>query len=362
VIHIILTICFSNVSIKSISPEDEKVKDLLVKIKERNCGYGEFRVGYATEEGLRGSIEVGHINLYGYGRDVSIRADADENGRKYMISFKEPWLFNHPYDATIYLIRQYLQRDSYAIRKSSATVGIKKDFTETLKGVLQYELEYDRLSDVESEAIIIPEDEGTNRICTVSPYLVRDSRNDPFNPTRGSLNSFRFDYADEDLGSELRFQKIIGRSSWYFPLRRNITLALSFRGGYGFSIGSETTELPINKRFFLGGRNTVRGFVLDSIGPKGDGDVPIGGNVMTNYNAEFRLSFGKSWGGLIFYDAGNIWANSEYFEADDLRDAVGLGFRYITVAGPISLDVGRKLDRKPGESLTEWYFTIGNIF
>jgi outer membrane protein insertion porin family len=352
---------FKKVSIKSISDESAAEKDLLVEVEEKDSGRVEIGVGYATEEKLRGYIMVGHSNIGGYGRFASIKADADKKSKKLTFYFEEPWLFNHPYDATIFISDQYLKAESYSLRKFSTAVGIKRDFTEKVQGVLQYEVEFDKLTNVESEAVLIPEDIGTNRINSISPYVVRDSRDDPFNPSRGSLSSLRLDYADRDIGSQLRFQKLTGRTSHFFPLRKNMTLAVSLRGGYGFSFGAEP-ELPINKRFFLGGRNTVRGFEPDSIGPKGASDVPIGGNVMVNYNAELRISFGKSWGGIIFYDAGNVWAESDDFKFDEVRDAVGIGFRFITVAGPISLDVGRKLDRRERESLSKWYFTIGNIF
>ncbi len=344
-----------------ISAELDRVKDLVYEVKEKDCGSVIFELGYATEEGVRGSVEVKHTNLGGYGRVASLKADADGNSSGLTFFFEEPWLFNNPYDATISVADRYYQEESYTLREFSTTVGVKKDFFDTIQGILQYVVEFDELRDVEDVAVVIPEDVGTNRICAISPLLVWDSRNDPFNPTSGSFNSFKFDYSSKELGSQLHFQKLTGRSSWYIPLRRNITFALSFRGGYGFSIDAEP-ELPINKRFFLGGRNTVRGFSADSIGPKGEGDIPIGGSVMVNYNAEFRLSFGKTWGGIIFYDAGNVWSDNSDFDPVEVRDAAGVGIRFLTMAGPLSLDIGQKLDRQPGEALTEWYFTIGNIF
>jgi outer membrane protein insertion porin family len=348
-------------TIKSVSEEDDEVKDLLIEVEEKDCGAIEFGFGYATEEKLRGFLELRHINLGGYGRTASARAGADSKSRKFTLFFEEPWLFNHPYNATIHVSDEYIKEESFTERKFATAVGINKDFTEYTKGVLQYTIEVDRLSSVESEAVLIPEDVGTHRIHAISPYVVRDTRDNPFNPSRGSINSLRLDYAGREVGSQLRYQKFTGRSSHYFSLRRNIILALSVRGGYGFSLGDEP-ELPINKRFFLGGRNTVRGFAPDAIGPKGATDVPIGGNVMANYNAEFRISFGNTWGGILFYDAGNVWKETKDFDALEVRDAVGVGVRLITPVGPLSLDIGRKLDRKPGEPSTEWYFTIGNIF
>ena len=41
---------------------------------------------------------------------------------------------------------------------------------------------------------------------------------------------------------------------------------------------------------------------------------------------------------------------------------VGFGIRFKTPVFPIRLDWGYGLNHKPGEPLSQFYFTIGNIF
>ncbi len=341
----------------------EGEKDLLLSVKERKAGAFEFGAGYGTEEGFRGFAELSHRNLYGTGASARLRGDVSQRDSSYLLGFKKPWLFDLPVDGRFSLVDQVTKRQSYSLEKYAAIAGVDKDLTEYIKVSLQYEYEISRLFDVSSGAQIAPEDEGTTDIGTVSPIIVRDSRDNPFNPTTGSVNSFKIDSsAGTATGSEVEFVKYILQSSWYLPVTKKVVWGLSARGGWADAYG-KTKEIPISKRFFLGGRTTVRGFGLDSIGPKGADGTPTGGDTYVNLNTEVRFPIYKSIGGLLFLDAGNVWLKrSETVDVLNLRSSAGVGLRYLTPIGPLSLDAGWKLDQKAGESEWEWHFTIGNVF
>jgi len=123
-----------------------------------------------------------------------------------------------------------------------------------------------------------------------------------------------------------------------------------------------TIEIPIQKRFFLGGRTTVRGFKEESIGPRGTDGTPSGGDYMVNGNVEIRVPM--KYGVILvpFFDAGSVWLGGDPANRFDLRESAGIGLRYITPVGPIGIDYGWKIDRREGESGSEWHFTIGAVF
>ncbi len=350
-----------------ISPIEEDVaeeeKDLLLSVKERKAGALEFGAGYGTEERFRGFAEISHRNFFGTGAGARLRGDVSQLQTGYTLGFNKPWLFDLPVDGRLSLIDQVMRRPSYSLEKYAAIAGLDKDFTEFIKGSLQYEYEISRLFNVDEGAKVSPEDEGTLDIGTISPIISRDSRDNPFNPRDGSANSLKLDYsAGMATGSEVEFVRYILQSSWYIPLSKSVVWGLSARGGWAEAFG-KTKDIPISKRFFLGGRTTVRGFELDSIGPKGTDGSPTGGDAYLNLNTELRFSIYRSIGGLLFVDAGNIWLkNEEPVNITDLRSSAGIGLRYLTPIGPLSLDAGWKLDREKGESEWEWHFTIGNVF
>ena len=144
------------------------------------------------------------------------------------------------------------------------------------------------------------------------------------------------------------------------PLHKRIVFAFALSGGVAFSF-EDAQELPLIERYFLGGRTTVRGFEQDTLGPKGQDNLPTGGNVFALVNSEFRISIGKGFGLVTFVDGGNVWRTSGDV-TQDLRYTVGPGLRYKTPVGPVRIDYGHKINKKEGESAGEVHFSFGHAF
>ncbi len=65
----------------------------------------------------------------------------------------------------------------------------------------------------------------------------------------------------------------------------------------------------------------------------------------------------------MFFDFGNVFKKIRNMaQLDKMRESAGIGIRYKTPIGPLSIDWGYKLDRKPGESPFEFCFAVGNAF
>ena len=80
-------------------------------------------------------------------------------------------------------------------------------------------------------------------------------------------------------------------------------------------------------------------------------------------SAECRQRLLGNLSGALFYDAGNLAARYEdYFEFNGMRQALGLGLRYLLPIGPARIDWGVNPD--PGENDEEWviHFAVGLAF
>src|SRR5262249_9197273 len=155
--------------------------------------------------------------------------------------------------------------------------------------------------------------------------------------------------------------KVLGQHSQYVPIVDDVVFAYALRAGWA-RVYQGGGQVPIQERFFLGGRTTVRGFSEDSIGPTGALGNPIGGDWMVNINSQltFPLIFGM--GGEVFADGGTVYVencpsgrgiNNCAINFENFRRSAGPGLRYVTPIGPITLEYGFKLDRRTGESLGE---------
>jgi len=116
----------------------------------------------------------------------------------------------------------------------------------------------------------------------------------------------------------------------------------------------------------LGGDYGPRGFPVDGVGPKVVGTngqlYPIGGNALLLGGAEMRLALTRSLQLATFLDIGNVYPLVSDLSLSNLRESAGVGVRYRTPIGPVRLDWGYVLDRRPGESPSPFPLTIGYAF
>ncbi|MBI5408972.1 MAG: outer membrane protein assembly factor BamA [Nitrospirae bacterium] len=363
---------FNEVSIDMLEPDREEenriVRDMLVSVKEGKPGSVELSLGFADYEGARGALDISYNNLGGYNRQIGLRTEISAVKKRYTLSFREPWLFNQrnlPFNA--FLTKEDTRSVNldtkevlYELDKMSLVLAVEKEIEKGLKAGLSYEYSFVDTKDVAPGVILSREDSGTLGIGSVSPSLFYDTRDDPFDPSRGSLNGVVVKLASTALLSETEFIKGTFQSSWFIPLPKKIVFAFSLRGGAGYSYDN-IKELPLVERFFLGGRTTVRGYTNDTLGPKAEDGTPTGGNIFALTNAEFRIPLGKGFGLVTFLDAGNVWQLAENIEAE-LKYTTGAGLRYKTPVGPIRIDYGHKMNKEPDESSGEVHFSFGHAF
>ena len=79
-------------------------------------------------------------------------------------------------------------------------------------------------------------------------------------------------------------------------------------------------------------------------------------------NNELRFPLIGRLDGVSFVDVGNVYAHISDFSITDIRKAGGLGLRVHTPWFLLRLDYGIKLDRRAGESLGRFFFSIGQAF
>ena len=354
---------YRSVRVQRVKRPEEGILDLVFEVEEALFFEVEFGGGWGTDTGIRGLLGAKEKNLDGLGRSVSVQTIVSQKEEKLIGDIREPWIFGNrwKWEGGLTGLYDRAERISFDLRKASVVASITRKVFERSSVSLQYELSRDEVSNVSPGAVLSPEDQGYATIAAVRALAVLDFRDDPFNPKKGTLLSGSAEVAALPFGSQVDYYKLSGQSSFYFSVSRHSTLVLSGRAGMARSFG-RTQEVPIQKRFFLGGRSTVRGFKEDALGAKAADGTPTGGDMMVNLNTELRVPLRSGFIGAVFVDAGSVWFSNDPVNGFDLRKSSGLGLRYLTPVGPIGLDYGWKLDRREGESAAEWHFTIGAVF
>jgi outer membrane protein assembly factor BamA len=128
-------------------------------------------------------------------------------------------------------------------------------------------------------------------------------------------------------------------------------------------------ELISPERFFAGGGTTIRGFEQDMLGEMDewvgdDGKIklrPKGGEGLFLFNNEIRFPIWSILHGVGFLDLGNVYTRLNDFDFS-LRKTAGAGLRLKIKFIPLRFDYGFKLDRRPGERGSAFFFSIGQAF
>jgi outer membrane protein insertion porin family len=314
---------------------------------------------------LMGSIA--EANLFGRGQRLELRGQLGGKSTRYTLSFTEPWLFDRPVSFGVDLydwFREYTNFDKEAAG-GRLRLGWPTPWSFT-RLYTYYKYEDANISNVRSTAAkVILDQKGEHTTSSVRALLRRDSRNHAFNPTHGSDNSISVEYAGGPMGGTNAFIKVIGESGWYIPMPFFREHVFVLHGRAGWLTGHSGGDLPIYEKFFLGGINTLRGFNYHDVGPKdpATGDV-IGGERMLQVNVEYRFPLLAKMGlvGLFFYDTGNAWTAANGFDVGNMRKSVGCGVRWYSPMGPLRLEYGWVIDPLPGESPSNWEFSIGSQF
>jgi outer membrane protein insertion porin family len=201
-----------------------------------------------------------------------------------------------------------------------------------------------------------------------------DSRDNALAPTRGLFSYLSYEYATPWLGSggqsySIGYTRAQARLDCTFPLPVRSSLYLSFRTGLERSLvdpvndplkpGSYLTgsgSIPLSKKFALGGAGSLRGFREQELNFADES--LLGAISYVNYRAQLDFPFTGQLRFGPFADAANLQLD-QYSLSENLRFGYGFGFHYLTPVGPVNLDWGFKHKPRPGETLMEFYFSIG---
>ena len=189
-----------------------------------------------------------------------------------------------------------------------------------------------------------------------------DGSDDLLDPKRGFRLSGRLSPEVSISGKTFGYVRAQIDGSAYYPV--NDRLVIAGRARIGSTVGAAREDIAPSRRFYAGGGGSVRGFGYQEIGARNVLNQPVGGRSLAEFSIEARVRlpmFGGNFGVVPFVDAGNVYAAS-FPTLSGLRIGAGLGLRYYSNFGPIRIDVGTPLGRRPGESLIAVQVSLGQAF
>ncbi len=381
------------------NPENNTV-DLIYNVSEKQTDTFNTSVGYSST-GFVGSLGLTFSNFslkdifnreayqplpHGDGQKLGFQWQfGSSNYNTISLSYTEPWAFGTP---TAVGFSVFDTHSAYIYNSDGVTPTIMDQYGTTLSVgrrltwpddyfSVNWKLKYlhtngGLLSLYASQANIPNQADEYS----ITQTITRNSIDSPIYPRKGSKNSISGELAGGPLPGTVDFYKIIGSSSWFFPITRSLVWNVSTQHGY---LGTFTNNdyVPYTDFYYMGGSGMstlptvpLRGYNDRSLGsnlyPGDPSSTLYGGKFYSKFTSELRypltMSQSVSIYALAFVEAGNLWQNTQSVKYSELKKSAGLGLRlYLPIIGQIGLDYGygfNAVDSIPNKNQQGFSFTF----
>jgi outer membrane protein insertion porin family len=331
---------FEDIQLEFAGGEKDPTQAILnIKVIEANTGSIAAGGGISSASGFFGTLSYQQQNLGGNNHRLATELQLGTREALFDVSFTDPWIANDPY-RTSYTVNAFRRRSLSLIFDGGDTdvdllesgdrprvnrLGggvtfsrpLSKDVFARSDWSASVGFQYQRVSvtnqDGDVEFIdqagkqLSFSDTGEDDLFSLRFNLVRDKRNNPTEPTGGSITRLGSDQTLPFGSGSIFFNRLRASHTFYMkspfklptPAKEgNHVLAFNLQGGV--IIG----DLPPYEAFSLGGSNSVRGYEEGAVGS---------GRDYFQASAEYRFALrglcngSRYWEGCSWGSGGNPW-------------------------------------------------------
>ncbi|MBN4006558.1 outer membrane protein assembly factor [Nostoc sp. LPT] len=327
--------------------------DLVYQLKETGARGVNLGGSYNADQGLVGTISYQDQNVGGVNDTLGVNVGVSSRDLQFNTKFTSPYRTTNP-DRLGYTVNGFRSQElsetfddkiklanGDKVREGQIGGGVSLqrpiDDWNTSLG-----LNYTRTSIRDRQGNITPTDAqgnplsasgtGIDDLTTVSFIVTKDQRDNPLNPTQGSVLSLSTEQSVPIGEGNISLNRLKANYSQYLPVQLfNSKQPQVF--AVNVQAGTVIGNLPPYESFNLGGSNSVRGY--DS------GDVGSGRSYVLA-SAEYRFPVLPIVGGVLFADFASDLGSGDTVLGDPagVRDKPGYGFGYgagVRLSSPLGL-------------------------
>jgi outer membrane protein insertion porin family len=380
------------------SAKGEDKLDLIFKVEEQNRNQFTFGGGVSGLEGKFVNASFSTANFLGLGETLQLSAQTGRRTKNYQLAITEPYLFDRAITAGIDLFSRKIIYDTvlnvvgFTQEETGGSLvsGLQVGHFSRLFGNYTYQtVNIQALEQTSFSTTILPPSGITDsfvpttpitnvnaptfdplalgltkiRESTFTPSYVFNSVDNPWTPHSGYKITLTPQVAGGILGGSLSYLRPEAEVVAYFPFSRRTALGVRGQISYIRPYGS-TPQLPLYKRFFLGGENEIRGTNIRTVGPVDEQNRAIGGNKSILFNAEYYFDIAGPLRALLFFDAGQAYKDGDPIDPRQFRTSTGVEVRFImpVINVPFRLIYALNPNRDSFQPARTFKFAVGTTF
>lgn len=359
-----------NVETPAVPNKTDQV-DVNVKVEERPTGSIMFGAGYSDRQGIILNGSISQNNIFGTGNFLSLDVNTGAINKTYAASFTNPYFTVNGVGLGFDAYKRVL--DTRALSRvgtfKSDTTGagfrLAIPIAENDIVALGLAAENTKLtlygdSPQRYKDFVNEFGTSTNNF-PVTLSWARDRRDSAIWTTSGTTHRL---FGEVSIpGGDLDYYKLSYHQKWFYPISENLTLMLN--GEFGYGDGYTGKSLPFFKNFFAGGNNSVRGYDLNSLGPRDERNLTLGGSkrIVGNIEVLFPVPFMKGDRSLrlsTFLDGGTVFEKN--IDLNLMRYSAGIALTWVSPMGPLKVSVAEPLNSEPSDRLQAFQFMFGQQF
>jgi outer membrane protein assembly factor BamA len=344
-------------------PVDEHTRDVLYGLKEGKMLNLSLLFGWGSYELLRGGVQANFNDLWGLAHRADLKVVQSFKASSGDFVYTIPEFVDR--DVDLFVNGSGLRREevNFTRLEYGGGIGLHKYFRPQATDLsVRYNYQILSASDFSSIQGVASEGLTNPAVGSVTVELKHDRRDNPLYPRHGYKIFLTVETAARYLGGDANYERVILASSWHHPLGGGRFISLGLSHAFDVTFGSPANNLPFNKRFFLGGENSIRGYNQDEASPINEFGQIVGAETYTLASVELEQALTPKWSLVLFSDNLGFAHSIEDYPFDTGLYSVGVGIRWRTLIGPVRLEYGYNLNPRPTDPSGTLLFSLGFPF
>lgn len=324
------------IDVESIPPDHAILK---IELEDQPRDQFSTGIGYGTDTGARAKLGWTRSRVNNRGDDIYSNIQVSQIGEEITFQYHIPW--PHPLERYLSWDTGWKREETTDRESSLLSTGIalkrseRKHWQSSVGVNLENETYRQGGNPQETITYVLPN----------YHYIERILFGDNANPD--SILKYWFD-------SSLGFN-VLSENTLFLSAEVGASYTIDLFENHGivarFELGGIMTDnfynVPLSKRFYTGGDQSVRGFKYNSLAPEDDDGELVGGQFLNVFSLEYQYRLDDEWRLATFADTGRTFISSH----DPFHSGAGVGLRWVLPVGTFSFDIAKPITGEDNNSL-----------